>query len=614
MKSARNILLMAASMGLLTGLVEGAGMLAMQNLGWLNWNMAQVSVSAEIIWISAVAGLLLFLVVGVLLAMIAKLLPDSLAMRFAAGTLTLALFFDWLALSGRIRHSGAAALSVGLAVVYARWFSKHEPAAVSFWRRSLPWLAGATLATFIVIQGGQRLLESRAVAALPQSPAGAPNVLVIVVDTLRADRLSAYGHSRPTSPNLDKLTQQGVLFENAIATSSWTLPSHASLLTGRYEYENRAAQGGFGGKLPTLSEELRDRGYRTGAFSANTFFFSRRMGFGRGFLHFEDYFHSLQDMAARTLYGRKFSQYVLRRFGFEDIPGRKLAADVNRGALAWLDRDSSRPFFVFLNYFDTHDPFLPPQPWRGKFSQRPNPGGILNSFAHRYYPEMTAEELQSEKDAYDGAVAYVDDAIGKLLESLRSRGLLENTIVVVTSDHGEMLGEHGLYLHRNCLYREVIHVPLIIAWFGKDAQKIPAGARVPRPVTNAALPATVVELLGGAAQTKFPGPSLATLWKDPSAAADWPDALAELGKFPFEPVKKEPAYHGWMKTLVNSQWQFIVHEKFGYELYDWTADPQQARNLAAAAEAEQAARAMASKVEKITGEKLPAAKPTASQE
>lgn len=580
--------------GLLCGLVEGAGLLALQRLGWLNWNMAQVAVSAEIVWISALFDLLLFFVVGLLCAAIVRWLPQLWLV--AIGLLSFLLLFDWLALSGRIRHSGALMLGLGLAVVFVRWYAAHAEAAHRFWRRSLPWLAGLALLSAVGIEGSKWLAERRALATLPAASANTPNVLVIIVDTLRADHLSSYGYARATSPRIDAVASEGVLFETAIATSSWTLPSHVSLVTGRYPYENRRPGQPIDPAFPTVAEAFRERGYRTGAFSANTFFFSSRIGFGRGFIRFEDFFHSWADRAARTLYGRKVSQYILQRLGYEDIPGRKLATDVTDATLDWIGSDE-RPFLAYLNYFDVHDPYLPPQPWRSKFSERSEPGGVLNSFLLRYYPEMTAEQLQDEIAAYDGAIAYVDHEIGRLLEGLDRSGLAGNTIVVITSDHGEMLGEHELYLHRNCLYREAIHVPLIVRWPGQ----IPAGLRITRPVSIASLPATLLDLVGGA--SPFPGPSLAPLWRTSGVesrpfTAEWPDPLAELDKFPFEPVKREPAYHGAMKSLVSEQWHYIEHEKFGRELFDWHNDPAQSHNLAGTAEGQPAAESFAEQLKR----------------
>lgn len=567
------LLLFAAWSGLLCGLMEGTGLLVMQRLGWLNWNMAQLAVSTEIVWISALFGLVLFLTVGVAGAVVVRWMPRL--MPLAIGTLAFLLFFDWLALSGRIRHFGALMLALGLAAAFARWYSGHAASVHRFCRRSLPWVTAVALVAAGGIEGAKWYAEKRALSALPEAAAGAPSVLVVIVDTLRADHLSSYGYARPTSPRIDAVAREGVLFESAIATSSWTLPSHVSLVTGRYPYENHPQNGALDPAARTVAEEFRDRGYRTGAFSANTFFFSSHLGFGRGFVRFESFFHSWADRAARTLYGRKITQFVLRRLGYENIPGRKLASDVTTAALDWIGSDQ-RPFLAYLNYFDPHDPYLPPQPWRDKFASRPNPGGILNSFLLRYYPEMTAEQLQDEIAAYDGAIGYVDDQVGRLLDELDRRGRLENTIVVITSDHGEMFGEHDLYLHRNCLYREAIQVPLIVRW----PKKVPAGRRVSQPVSIASMPATLADLADPQRHSSLPGPSLTALWQSAASPADWPDPLAELDQFPFEPVKREPAYHGALKALVSPKWHYIQHEKFGPELFHWHNDPHQSTNLA----------------------------------
>ena len=210
------------------------------------------------------------------------------------------------------------------------------------------------------------------------APPDAPNILLIVIDTLRSDHLSSYGYERSTSSTIDRLAEQGVLFENTFSTSSYTTPSHASLLTGRYPHDHGAQwitrRPILNDRCPTLPEALKARGYRTAAFSANRFWFTREQGFGRGFIHFEDNFHSPGDMAVRTFYGRKFEEFILRRL-FDDYPWRQQARNINNSVMRWLERNPDEPFFAFLNYFDVHDPYLPPQPYRSEFSTLENPGG-----------------------------------------------------------------------------------------------------------------------------------------------------------------------------------------------------------------------------------------------
>src|SRR6202030_2172864 len=214
------------------------------------------------------------------------------------------------------------------------------------------------------LDGGAWLREDILTAELSTAPQGSPNILVIVVDTLRADHLSTCGYVRATIPNLDRIAKQGVLFENAYSASSWTLPSHATMLTGRYPHEHGADLSYYDGRYPTIAQVLRGEGYRTGAFSANLLYFCRTRGFGAGFLHFEDFFGSWADIVSHTLYGREFNKHVTLPLGYKDIPGRKRAADVNREFLRWVDRATGKRFFAFLNYFDVHDPFFPSEPYR----------------------------------------------------------------------------------------------------------------------------------------------------------------------------------------------------------------------------------------------------------
>jgi arylsulfatase A-like enzyme len=392
---------------------------------------------------------------------------------------------------------------------------------------------------------------------------------------LRADHLSSYGYSRNTSPYIDRIAKEGSLFENAIAPSSWTQPSHASLLTGRYTYEHQAELVPLDDRFQTISEALQEQGYRTGAVSANLFFFTRRQGFGRGFAHFEDNFQTIPDMASNTLYGYIFDYYFLRKIlNYEEPIYRKLADDVTESALSWIQIDTQKPYFMFLNYFDVHDPYTPPDPYRAQFSSIDNPGGVINSYVERYSPQLTPEQLQGEIDAYDGSILFVDDEIERLLNGLRQSGQLDNTIVIIASDHGESFGEHGLLQHSNSLYIEQIHVPLIIWWPGK----IPANNRVNLPVSISALPATILSFVNGDSGS-FPGPALDSLALGQAAPEDFPDPISELEQFTGA-SDRNPSTHGELKSVVSPDLQYIIHETFGEELYDWKSDPQEMVNLA----------------------------------
>ena len=586
-------LVAAAWFGLVTGLVEGAAFLFFADHGGL------IGVPPEILAITPLFDLLLFGVVGLAIVGALRRWP-----RLPAATgmfvFSFVALLDWMAVAANQRLHAAALvlLAAGLSVQLSRWYRPRAAVCHRVWRRSLPWVALLAGGALVVTVGGRRLREQRDVAQLPVAPAGTPNVLVVVVDTLRADHLSSYGYARPTSPNVDRLAQQGVLFENAYATSGYTLPSHASLLTGRYLHEHgvdwhtpRALRQR---SLPTLAEALRGAGFRTAAVSANLFWFTRSQAFGRGFIRFDDYFYSVGDMALRTLYGRAVESMLLRRPSTQALTPRKRADDVNRAALAWMARDRSRPFFLFLNYMDVHDPYLPPQPYRSRFSPSSAPGGLLNGHRVRALPQLTPEQVQSEIDAYDGGLAYVDESIGRLLAAMQELGVRDNTLVVFTSDHGEAFGEHGLFLHGNALYRCLTHVPLIIWWPGH----VPAGVRVVRPVTNAALAATLMDLLEVHQTAPFPIASVRPLWSAPLGDAPWPFPLSEMTYTPWT-IKRFPIAHGPMKALVTPQWHLIWNRTLGLELYDWRADPSESRNLAAEPDAQPAVLALQAELDAI---------------
>ncbi len=570
-------MIIAAWFGLVTGLVEGILYIVFKRL---EWQIGKMSVSQEIVWIAPLFDLILFSAIGLGLVALSLILSRRIVTLTAVFLFSMLAFLDWitLALLDRIHGAAIIFLSLGLAVQCTRVFLKREQQINLFWQRSLKWVAALVLALFIGVQGGTWLVERIATDNLPAATSGSPNVLVIVVDTLRADHLSSYGYNRDTSPRIDELARQGTVFENAIAPSAYTLPSHASLLTGRYTFEHGVEwdtpTAFFETDYPTIAEELRLHGYRTGAFSANLFWFTHIYGFGRGFIRFEDYFHSLEDMVFRTLYGRVIEKSILRRLGFENLAGRKLAEDVNQSFIKWAQEYDQKPFFAFLNYNDTHDPYLPPQPYRSMFSEYENPGGILNCTIGRCNISLTPEEEQGEIDAYDGAIRYVDDQLGELFEDLKRHDLARNTLIIITSDHGEAFGEHGMYLHDNSLYREVIHVPLIFWW----PEHVPAGTRVSQPVSLTSLPATIMTLLGESEQTAFPGPELLGGEGVVNDNQDWPHPLGEMLHKPFA-SEEFPISHGSMRTVVTPDWHYIETENLGEEVYDWENDPREKNNL-----------------------------------
>ncbi len=587
----KEILVAAVWLGCIAGLVEGFGLWALQRLTLLSWVMLQRGVTLQIIWISTLVDVILFAGAGIVFAILAVLFPRNPVLKAAILTLFLFVFIDWLSLPGRFKWYGIAFMGIGLATVCTRWFQKHERSVLNFWRRSLVWVLAAGVIAFIGIEGGTRLRERAALARLPEAPAGSPNVILIVLDAVRADHLSVYGYSRATSPNFDRLAREGVLFENAFSTSCWSPPSHASLVTGLSLFEHHVEwdHPNLDPRFYTIAAYLRDRGYRTEASSANTGWFTASLGFDNGFVRFDDINYSVGDAITRTIFGRRLPLRV--RTWLSGL--HKLASYVNRDVIQWMRRDPQKPFFIMLNYFDSHAPYMVPMPFRDKFLQQPRHGFIIDEGVDLSH--ITKAQLDEEVGAYDGTISYWDHRLGLLLEELDKLDLTKNTLVIATADHGESFGEHGTYAHRNDLYREVTHVPLVMWWPGK----IPANVRIARPVSNAAIAATIQDLVSTDTTHAFPGRPLAQLWISPESAKDWPWPLVEVSQQPFWGRGDVPVTSGWMKALVGPRWHYIVHEKRGAELYEWNSDPQERNNLARTPEGEDAARELSAQMKEI---------------
>lgn len=576
---ATDILRYSIWFGLLTGLVEGVLLLVFQRFELLKGQITYLGSGWQVLWVAPVFDLLLFLGGGVILAVFAQFIPQVWAKRLALFTLSFLLAFSWVGayLSGRLSPVATGILAAGVGYQLSLTLFEREKKFAPFVRRTAKGFAVLTLALLIVIQGGYWIGEQMAVRNLPQAEESAPNVLLIVMDTLRADHLSLQGYERVTDPNLVRIASEGVMFENAYATSSWTLTAHASLFTGRWPYEHKADGGRhLDDTYPTIAEALAARGYRTGAFNGNFETVTRRWGFARGFHHFEDYYQTLPQLTVSSFYGRFLEYYVLHKvLNMEFSIDRRWAPSVNQSALDWIDQDAERPFFTFINYYDVHAPYISPE--RARFSEFENPGGLVNTdwtTADIYNPK-TPEQVQGEIDAYDGGIYYTDEQIQILLDELEKRGVLENTIVIITSDHGELFGEHGLWEHHNSLYKPVIYVPLVIWHPGS----VPQGVRIPTAVSNVSLPVTIMDILGYDNQADFPGPSLTELWTNPDSAAQWPDPIAEMAESTWV-NPNHLSIKGDMTSVISDDWQYIEHEFNGVELYNLNDDPDQLNNLA----------------------------------
>ncbi len=577
--------MVAAWFGLAGGMVEGAEYWALAKLGWLSLNEALVDAGPEQIWVSAAFNLILFTALALPLWLAARAVPVEHRPAVFLGVFTFLSTFNLFALPDRLQLRGAFVLALGMSVQITRRAARDPAAALARLRLMLP--AAAALAALLCagITGGRRLHERWVESQLGAADAGAPNVLLIVLDTLRADHLSSYGYPRKTSPHLDQLAAEGVLFERAYSSSSWTLPSHASLMTGRYTFEHRA-DGRMTGRmldtrLPTLAEIFSARGYRTGGFASNVAWASPRTGLARGFQHYDNLYANLTDMSARTFYGRFLRRYIHRYlFRLPRYP-RRASHEITRAFLEWRDQDSQRPYFSFLNLMDVHDPRFSLPPHRGKFTGETSlPGGESPATLWKLTPRQAADR-QEMIGEYDSALAYQDAQLGALFEALKQRGEWERTIVMVTSDHGELFGEHGLFDHGNGVHHAVVHVPMVLR-FGDRLRR---GVRVAAQVSQCDAGATLLELAGAAGTVLFGGTSLAPLWSNAPVPPEARAVLSEVDKAAIAKIPAEwPVRRGWVKTVITGRWQLILREDGAMELYDLKNAPHQVRNLRAVRE------------------------------
>jgi len=570
-RTPRRVILVGIGMGLAYGLLEGLEFLAFGLvpgvLTWLNGN------SVYALWFCPVFYGTLYGALGCLVAVPAirwRRVPWDSGLAFLLGALSI---FLALTLPGRVLADwGAAILAIGVSSELARRYHRDREQWATRIRRSLPYLSLVVLAALVTTMGMAAVRERIALARLPAQGPERPNVLLIVLDTVRGDHLSLYGYPRRTTPNLDRLAAESLVFEAAYANSSWTLPTHASLLTGTDFQEHRAGQlrrPYLDKRLTTLAEVLRSSGYATGGFVANTFWCGRPTGLARGFIHYEDFYGNLEDAVARTVLGRRLYWDLLARFGVVDIPGRKRAADVNRALLAWLDDLDGRPFFAFANYFDAHGPFLPPPGFRGRFG-----GDSIQPYRDSDEIEIGALTGEMELpplaerlamiDGYDESLLYLDSQLGWLFDELESRGILDDTLIIVTSDHGENWGEHGFMYHGHSAYYEQIYVPLMVRYPPELEPE-----RSARPVSLVHVPATVLDLLG--LPSLLPGQSLRQPPTEP--------VLIEVYRRSLVPASW-PTSRGWVKALVTDRWHYIREESGREELYDIVADPQELHDLA----------------------------------
>jgi arylsulfatase A-like enzyme/Flp pilus assembly protein TadD len=361
-----------------------------------------------------------------------------------------------------------------------------------------------------------------------------PNIILITLDTTRADRMGFLGSERGLTPNLDLLAKQSVIFRHAYSQVPLTTPSHAAILTGTYPQFNlvRQLDAPLDAKLPYLPDILRRSGYQTAAVLASVVFDPKSaQGFTRGF----------------SLYDGPF-QLPAAKQAHVDQSVKRLGEAVVNQAVRWLSQQRDRPFFLWVHFYDPHSPYDPPEPYKTRYSNLP----------------------------YDGEIAYMDSQVGRLISSLRTKGLYDGAVIAVMADHGEAFGEHGEQYHGIFVYDETIHVPLLMRFPGGRS----AGFCVESRVSLVDVAPTLLRQVGLVPPARMQGRSLLPLVEERSSGA------GEKAKWGDRPIYSESEYgrvaFNWSPLYAWRTGKYTYIAAPEREVYDQEADPAASHNLAAA--------------------------------
>lgn len=472
-------------------------------------------------------------------------------------------------------------LAAGIGSQLAFVLLKRERLEKMLLRQLLPAIALGLAAFWIGSNAWARVERIR--IARPPAEAGAPNVLFIVMDTVRKDAIDFSPGGR--TPAIAALADRGARFDNAYSAAPWTLPSIASMLTG--EWPHRLSCGiekPLDEKPRTLAEALASRGYETAGFAANGYYLGERSGLARGFREYTAYPLSLREVLRNSKLWRDLFTLAHDVFGIEDFGDyeslwKTHSARAIRGELARLldTRDRARPFFAFINVFEAHTPYLPPPDPSATGRGLPAAGAkLLREWNLIDKSKLNRARLTMAKRAYADCVAAIDRELGGMLEDLAVRKLLDNTIVIVTSDHGEHFGEHGLFGHGCSLFDELIRVPLVIAGPG-----VPRGKRVTARASLKDLAATVVGFAGGVPGTEMPGSSLKRFWKSNLEPAGEP-LIAQVQRARWDVAVNQGRsenYAGALIAIIYDRFKLILDSRDRAKLFDLSSDPAEAHDL-----------------------------------
>jgi len=417
-----------------------------------------------------------------------------------------------------------------------------------------------------------------------------PNVLLISIDTLRADHLSCYGYHKMTTPNIDRIGDEGVIFENAYSTAAWTPPAHASMLTGLYPSRHGVVDNNRLNKnIPTLSEVLLTSGYKTAGFVNNSQV-GELVGLEKGHETFVEVWKGTGGMSIVN----RGMNYLVRNtkelMGINDHGAER----TNQLAQRWIREKKGNSFYMFIHYIEPHNPINAPHPFKNKYWANKNSRSIdkkkLYLVAHNPLfcftknIRLNEEEIIALKALYDGEVSYLDHKIGELIEFLKRNHTYDNTLIIVTADHGEHFGEHDLYSHVASLYEPILHIPLII----KYPEWIHKRARISELAQLIDIYPTVIEALD--LDPRFLKGVQGTSLFETNKTAKYHDyIIAEWeGRIPDFVMKRMKNSDGDsivdkfrepMSMIREGRYKYILNSKGREELYDLDNDKREVNNI-----------------------------------
>ncbi len=463
-----------------------------------------------------------------------------------------------LVVDGMLLATGVSIVSFGIAYVLAPAFERSRTLA---------------MAGLLVVFGAAALASSqeRPAPPPPSYTAAAPdpskprrNVVLISLDSLRADHVGAYGYKRDTSPSFDRFAKDGVLFRNAISTSSWTLPTHLTMFTGRSQLSHGVVVDTLvlSTAIPTLGQIFKEAGYSTAGFVSGPYV-GGHYGYARGMDTYTDFSASWGKGA--------------------EARAAILSPTINENALEWLDRQKrNEPFFLFLHYFDIHYDFVPPAPYDKMFD--PDYTGTMDGkfFIERddVHAKMDPRDLDHIRALYDGEIRFTDEHVGRILDKLKAIGAWDDTVILITSDHGDEFFEHGNKGHHRTVYDEVLRIPFALRLPGGEHR----GKTVDEQVSLLDVFPTLLDAAGFHLPSDVEGESLAAWLRGERSTREaiYSDFYDKRG-FNLQVARRTPVE----KTI--QHFNRITHPKRGsLEYYDLATDAAESDNRAAEHPAETA--------------------------